>query len=179
MKKISHQASHLLKISLSAISLCLSLPPAIGAQTRANFSSGPVTAAAGERASGIIAVPAAANDEGTTIPISVIHGSQPGSVLALIAGNHGSEYTSIIALQRLLNQLDPKKISGTVIMVHVANLPSFLKRTIYYSPVDGKNLNRVYPGRSDGTLSERIAYQITREVIERADYLIDLHCGDG
>jgi len=179
MKNIAHQLFHLLYLSFSIIFLWISLPAAIGAQTRASFTSGPVTAERGERASGMIAVPAAANDDGTTIPISVIHGSHPGAVLALIAGNHGYEYTSIIALQRLLNQLDAKKISGTVIMVHVANMPSFLKRTIYYSPVDGKNLNRVYPGKSDGTLSERIAYQITKEVIERADYLIDLHCGDG
>ena len=70
-------------------------------------------------------------------------------------------------------------MSGTVIMVHVANMPSFLGRTVYFSPVDGKNLNRVYPGRIDGTVSERIAYAITTEVIEKADYLLDLHCGDG
>jgi predicted deacylase len=121
----------------------------------------------------------ATTDEGTTIPISIVHGSQPGPVFALIAGNNGYEYTPIIALQRLLPRLDPKEISGTVILIHVANMPSFLKRTIYYSPVDGKNLNRVYPGKADGTVSERIAYQITSEVIERADYIIDLHCGDG
>jgi hypothetical protein len=58
-------------------------------------------------------------------------------------------------------------------------MPSFLARTIYYSPADGKNLNRVYPGKADGTLSERIAEVITREVIDRSDYLADLHCGDG
>jgi predicted deacylase len=179
MKNIPHRSSHWLLILFSAASLCFLMPQAIRAQTRASFTSGPVTAGAGERVSGMIEVPAARNDDGTTIPISVIHGSKPGAVLALIAGNHGYEYTSIIALQRLLNQLDAQKISGTVIMVHVANMPSFLKRTIYYSPVDGKNLNRVYPGKSDGTISERIAYQITKEVIERADYLIDLHCGDG
>ena len=68
---------------------------------------------------------------------------------------------------------------GTVILVHIANLPSFLGRTIYYSPIDGKNLNRVYPGKADGTVSERIAYAITTEVIERADYVVDMHCGDG
>ncbi|MCI0337911.1 MAG: M14 family metallopeptidase [Acidobacteria bacterium] len=150
----------------------------VSAQSRASFTVGPVTVKAGEKASGMIEVPAA-KDEATTIPISVIHGARPGPVFALIAGNHGYEYTSIIALQRLLPQLDPKQISGTVVMVHVANMPSFLKRTIYYSPVDGKNLNRVYPGKVDGTVSERIAYQITREVIDRSDYLIDLHCGDG
>jgi predicted deacylase len=58
-------------------------------------------------------------------------------------------------------------------------MPSFLGRTIYYSPVDGKNLNRVYPGKADGTLSERIADTITREVIARATHVVDLHCGDG
>jgi len=152
--------------------------PKASAQPRRNFTVGPITAKAGEKISGLIQVPAA-NDEGTMIPISVLHGARPGPVLALVAGNHGYEYAPIIALQRLLPQLDPQKMAGTVIMVHVANMPSFLRRTIYYSPVDGKNLNRVYPGKTDGTVSERIAYQITKEVIARADYLLDLHCGDG
>jgi predicted deacylase len=58
-------------------------------------------------------------------------------------------------------------------------MPSFLGRTIYYSPIDGKNLNRVYPGKADGTISERIADTITREVIARATHVVDLHCGDG
>jgi hypothetical protein len=163
------------------ISLLFSLTAALqlaSAQPRNNFTAGPLTAKAGEKISGQIQVPAA-SDEGTTIPISVLHGARPGPVLALIAGNHGYEYAPIIALQRLLPQLDPQKMAGTVIMVHVANMPSFLRRTIYYSPVDGKNLNRVYPGKTDGTVSERIAYQITKEVIERADYVLDLHCGDG
>jgi predicted deacylase len=147
-------------------------------QERRSFTAGPITAPPGEKSSGTIQVPAG-KDEGTTIPISVIHGARPGPVLALIAGNHGYEYTPIIALQRLLPRLDPKQMAGTVIMVHVANMPSFLRRTVYYSPIDGKNLNRVYPGKTDGTVSERIAYQITKEVIERADYVLDLHCGDG
>jgi hypothetical protein len=142
------------------------------------FSVGPVAASPGQAASGLIAVPAGI-DEGTQIPISVIHGRRPGPVLALVAGNHGYEYTPILALQRLRAKLDPQHLSGTVIMVHVANMPSFLRRTIYYSPIDGKNLNRVYPGKKDGSVSERIAYAITREVIERCDYLVDLHCGDG
>ena len=148
------------------------------AQTRASLTVGPLTVQPGAKASGTIQIPAG-KDEATTIPISVIHGAQPGPTLALIAGNHGYEYTPIIALQRLLPSLDPKQLSGALILVHVANMPSFLKRTIYYSPADGKNLNRAYPGKADGSVSERIAYQITREVIERADYLLDIHCGDG
>ncbi|HYL73094.1 MAG TPA: M14 family metallopeptidase [Bryobacteraceae bacterium] len=126
----------------------------------------------------ILEVPAGV-DSGTEIPITTIQGARPGPVLALIAGNHGYEYPPILALQQLRSQIDPAKLSGTVMMVHVANMPSFLGRTVYFSPIDGKNLNRVYPGRTDGTVSERIAYAITTEVIEKADYVLDLHCGDG
>ncbi|MDZ7643254.1 MAG: M14 family metallopeptidase [Woeseiaceae bacterium] len=96
-------------------------------------------------------------------------------MLALVAGTHGYEYPPITALQRVRGALDPAELAGTVILVHIANPPSFFGRTIYFSPADGKNLNRVYPGRADGTLSERIAHVITRDVIERADYVVDLH----
>src|SRR6267143_6187400 len=125
-----------------------------------------------------IEVPAA-SDAGTQIPVTTIRGAGPGPVLALIAGNHGYEYPPILALQRLPTLIDPAKLKGTIIIVHVANMPSFLGRTVYFSPVDGKNLNRVYRGLKDGTVSERIACAITTEVIEKADYVLDLHCGDG
>jgi predicted deacylase len=111
----------------------------------------------------------------TQIPISVYKGSKPGPVLALTAGIHGYEYPPILALQRL----QVNKLAGTLIVVHVANIPSFLGRTVYFSPLDGKNLNRVFPGRKDGTPSEQIAHAITTEVIDKCDYLLDLHCGDG
>jgi predicted deacylase len=134
---------------------------------------GPITARPGEMASGIL-------DLGTsTIPITVFNGKQPGPVLALVAGNHGYEYPPILALQMLRPRINPRKLSGAVIMVHVANMPSFLGRTVYFSPLDQKNLNRVYPGSPDGTPSEKIAHAITTQVIEQCDYLLDLHCGDG
>ncbi|MGH7530785.1 MAG: M14 family metallopeptidase, partial [Gemmatimonadales bacterium] len=139
---------------------------------------GPVTARPGAMASGWLDVPAA-TDSGSRIPLTIIRGREPGPTLALIGGTHGSEVAPIIALQRVRRELDPARLRGTVLLVHVANLPSFLKRTIYYSPIDGKNLNRVYPGRADGTVSERIADVITREIIRRADYLVDMHAGDG
>jgi predicted deacylase len=125
----------------------------------------------------ILEIPAAP-DAGTQIPITTICGAKPGPVVALIAGNHGYEYPPILALQKLRSEIDPASLAGAVILVHVANMPSFLGRTVYFSPIDGKNLNRVYPGRQDGTVSERIAYAITTEVIEKADYVLDLHCGD-
>ncbi len=144
-----------------------------------SFSVGKISAAPGTRASGFLEIAARAGDEGTRIPVTVIHGAKAGPVLGLVGGTHGYEYSPIVALQRLPARIDATQLSGTVIIVHVANMPSFHGRTIYYSPADGKNLNRVYPGRAAGSLSERIAEAITREVIEKSDYLVDLHCGDG
>jgi predicted deacylase len=144
-----------------------------GAAAQEPFRVAGITAAPGSLASGTIRIPARPGDNGTELPVSIVHGARPGPVLALVAGVHGQEYTPILALQRLRTGIDPKALTGTVIMVHVANMPSYLARTIYYSPLDNKNLNRVFPGKADGTVSERIADVITREVIDRATHVID------
>lgn len=138
---------------------------------------GPVVGRAGEKVSGFIEVPGG-SDPGTRIPITVVTGVHDGPVLALIAGTHGSEPSPIIALQRVRAELYPAQLRGTLILVHIANLPSFAHRTIYRGPWDQKNLNRVFPGKSDGTASERIAYAITTNVIDQCDYLVDMHSGD-
>jgi predicted deacylase len=143
-----------------------------------SFVVGDVEASRGHQASGYLVV-SPGIDEGTKIPITIVHGAADGPVLALIAGTHGYEYPGITALQRVRKSLDPREVSGTIIMVHIANMPSFLGRTIYRSPVDGKNLNRMYPGDPEGSVSQRIAHVVTTEVMDRADYLIDLHAGDG
>jgi predicted deacylase len=150
---------------------------ASGQGAKAPLQVGSATAKPGTSASGWIDVPDG-SDPGTRIPVTVVNGARPGPVLALVAGTHGSEYTSILALQSLRRRLDPAHMSGAVILVHMASPPTFYGRRIYYGP-DGKNLNRVYPGRSDGSQSERIALALTREVIERSTHLADLHCGDG
>ncbi|MGH7480874.1 MAG: M14 family metallopeptidase [Longimicrobiales bacterium] len=167
-------------LTVALLALLAGLPRMAAAQAHPEtFRVGPVTASQGELASGFLEIAPRPGDEGTRIPISVVHGVRPGPVLALVAGTHGAEVAPILALQRLRARLDAGLLAGTLILVHVANMPSFLRRTVYYSPVDGKNLNRVYPGRPDGTISERIAHAITTEVIERADYLVDMHAGDG
>src|SRR6266513_5231376 len=148
------------------------------AQQTGSLTIGSVTARPGQSASGFIEVPAGV-DAATRIPITIVRGAQSRPTLALIAGTHGSEVAPIVALQRVRAMIDPAVLRGTVLIVHVANMPSFLGRTIYYSPIDGKNLNRVYPGKPDGSVSERIAYAITNQIIERADFLVDIHSGDG
>src|SRR5205809_1046924 len=154
------------------------IPALLIAVQQPSLTIGSASARAGQSASGFIDVPAGV-DAATRIPITIVRGAQPGPTLALIAGTHGSEVAPIVALQRVRAIVDPAALRGTVLIVHVANMPSFLGRTIYYSPIDGKNLNRVYPGKPDGTVSERIAYAITNQIIERADFLVDIHSGDG
>jgi predicted deacylase len=144
----------------------------------ADFLIGGARVKSGSSFSGYLAVPEK-DGVGTQIPYTVIHGARSGKVLALVAGVHAYEYPPILALYRLGNMIDAKSLRGTVLMVHIANLPSFKKRTIYYGPDDGKNLNRVFPGDAAGTISQRIAAVLNEEVVKRADVLLDMHCGDG
>ncbi|MDH7512179.1 MAG: M14 family metallopeptidase [Clostridiales bacterium] len=147
-------------------------------ETRQPFSIGNLTVEPGKTGSGWLRVPEK-DGVGTALPVTVIHGAAKGKCLALVAGVHGYEYPPILALYRLRDMVNPQTLSGTLILVHIANLPAFQKRIIYYNPYDWKNLNRVFPGQAEGTLSQRIAYVLTEEVIKKCDYLIDLHCGDG
>ncbi len=140
---------------------------------------GGVSCSPGELKSGFINVPSGSDGPEIQIPITVVNGKKKGPTLALTAGIHGYEYPPILALLRLKKQLDPSLLAGAVIMVHVVNIPSFLKRTIYYNPYDWKNQNRAFPGIIDGTMTERIAFQITNQVLKQCDYHLDLHCGDG
>ncbi|HVQ32153.1 MAG TPA: M14 family metallopeptidase [Vicinamibacteria bacterium] len=157
--------------------LAMTLLAAATASAQSPLTVGSATARPGETASGVIAVPDGA-DPGAQVPVSVVNGVRPGPVLALVAGTHGYEYTSIVALPRVLAKLDAKKMAGAVILVHMANPPAFYERRIYRN-VDGKNLNRVYPGNVSGTQTERIAFALTRDVIDKATHLVDMHCGDG
>lgn len=155
--------------------LLLAVP--LSAHGQDTLRVGDVSVARGSKATGVIRVPDGV-DKGVDIPVSVVHGREPGKVLALIAGTHGYEYASILALPRVLDALDPARMKGSVILVHMANPQTFYERRIYYS-ADGKNVNRVYPGKKDGTISERIAEALTREVIDQATHVIDMHSGDG
>ena len=134
---------------------------------------------AGERISGKLSVNGGADGVDTFIPVTVFHGRDSGPVLSLIAGIHGSEYSPIISMQRLPELLDPQAMAGTLIIVHIANLPAFQGRSIYFGPDDLKNLNRSFPGKADGTVTERLAFTLTEEIMLLSDYLIDIHSGDG
>src|SRR6266542_508396 len=165
------------RIVSMCIALCTVGPTAVAGQAPAAFKVGTATAAAGQTAFGAIEVPAG-SDAALSIPVAVVHGARPGPVLAIVSGAHGTEYASIIAVTRLIQQLDAKAVSGTVILVPLVNVPSFEQKVPHVNPVDSKSMNRFYPGKMEGTQTERASYLMTKEVVERCDHLIDLHGGD-
>jgi N2-acetyl-L-2,4-diaminobutanoate deacetylase len=109
------------------------------------------------------------------IPIAVIRNGK-GPTALFSGGNHGDEYEGPIALFDLARTLDVKDVSGTVIIVPAMNYPAFREGT-RTSPIDKGNMNRSYPGKPDGTVTQKIADYFTRELLSRADVVLDFHSG--
>lgn len=131
------------------------------------------TTTPGNKSQGFIVV------EGTPVkmPATLIAGTKPGKQILITGGVHGGEYPCIETAIQLAKRLDPKDVSGTIVVIHPVNVPAFLAKLQYYGPYDGKNLNRVFPGKATGTVSERIAYSV-HQLQQSADFFIDLHGGD-
>ena len=113
------------------------------------------------------------------IPVTLICGEKEGETVLISGGVHNAEYVGIQAAMQLADELDPKKIAGNIIVIRLMNRTGFEHRTMSLTYEDGKNLNRVFPGNPNGTLSDRIAYTVVTEFFPKADYYVDLHCGDG
>lgn len=109
------------------------------------------------------------------IPVTVVK-NDVGPTVIFTGANHGDEYEGPIALWWLSNELKSKDIRGRVIIVPAMNYPAFKagKRT---SPIDGGNMNRTFPGRPDGTITEIIADYFNRVLLPMADYVADMHSG--
>jgi N2-acetyl-L-2,4-diaminobutanoate deacetylase len=109
------------------------------------------------------------------IPLSVVkNGTGPTALLT--GANHGDEYEGPLALQELAVSLDPASISGRVIIVPFMNYPAF-RAGLRTSPIDRGNLNRTFPGRPDGTVTEKIADYFARILLPQADIVLDIHSG--
>ena len=109
------------------------------------------------------------------IPVTVVK-NNVGPTALLTGANHGDEYEGPVALWSLSNALKSTDIHGRVIIVPAMNYPAFKagKRT---SSIDGGNMNRVFPGRADGTITEIIADYFNRVLLPMADYVADMHSG--
>jgi len=109
------------------------------------------------------------------IPVTVVK-NDVGPTVIFTGANHGDEYEGPIALWWLSNELKSKDIRGRVIIVPAMNYPAFKagKRT---SSIDGGNMNRAFPGRPDGTITEIIADYFNRALLPMTDYVVDMHSG--
>ncbi len=130
--------------------------------------------AAGEKTEGFLEL----GDGEFVLPATIIRGKDPGKTVLVTAGLHAGEYVGIQTLIELSKRLKPEKVKGQLVLVKVLNREDFEKRAGSISWEDGKNLNRVFPGKKDGTKMERLAAAITESLIRKADYYIDLHGGD-
>lgn len=113
-----------------------------------------------------------------TLPLVLIKGEKPGRTLTILAGVHGYEYPPIIAVQEFLKEINPKKLSGNLIVLPISNMGSFYGRSPFINPKDGVNLNNAFPGKEKGTVTQQIAFYITNNIIPVSDVFLDIHGGD-
>ena len=109
------------------------------------------------------------------IPVTVIRNGA-GPTALFTGGNHGDEYEGPISILDMARTLEPAEISGRVILLPMMNYPAVRggRRT---SPIDGGNLNRLFPGKPDGTITQKIADYVTTALLPLADVVVDLHSG--
>jgi uncharacterized protein len=112
------------------------------------------------------------------LPVAITHGTEPGPVLAVTAGIHGGEYVPMVAVRQFIRDLDPALMRGTVVACLQSSPVSFEKRLAFVNPLDGKNLNRSFPGDPAGGPTSRLAAWLFENLIRPADYYVDCHCGD-
>lgn len=111
------------------------------------------------------------------IPVPIfVHNGGIGPTLLLTGGNHGDEYEGPIALMKLVRRLPQLTVRGRVIVIPALNFPAVMNAT-RTSPIDGGNLNRLFPGQSNGTLTEMIAHYVETVLLPLTDVAFDLHAG--
>ncbi len=108
------------------------------------------------------------------LPVNVLIGEHSGPTLLMVAGVHGNEYEGIMAQLELWEELAPEEISGVVLMVPVANPPAF-RAGFRRNPEDMIDMNRAFPGRMDGAVTEQLAYRLYHDVATRADMVLSMH----
>lgn len=108
------------------------------------------------------------------LPLMVVAGAKHGPTLVVTAGIHGDEYEGMQAIPHIFSKISPQELRGTLVMLPVCNKPAYevCQRN---SPIDDLNLARVFPGNEHGTITQQIAFWITKKLLKDADFFIDLH----
>jgi len=112
------------------------------------------------------------------LPYTIIAGASEGKTILITAGIHGSEYVGIETAKRLAKQIDCTKVHGKIIIFPLVNQSAFENRLCGIMDEDGNNLNRMFPGSVNGTVSQRLAHFLLNQVMVHMDFYMDLHSGD-
>ncbi len=137
---------------------------------------GSLSAESGTQVEGHLSAGTMSDGTPIRIPIVLVNGKQPGKTLYIQAISDGNELNGIAVIHEILNYITPENLSGQLIIVPVVNVHAFHAKQAY-SPVDNVKMNRCFPGRPEGTSSQRIAHQLFESATKNADYCIDLHQG--
>ena len=137
---------------------------------------GSIAAKPGERVEDYLTVGSMPDGTPVRLPVVLINGTQGKQTLYLQSISDGNELNGIAVIHKVLRKISPDNLNGRIIAVPIVNFHAFHARQAH-SPVDQMKMNRCFPGKSDGTSSERIAYQLFNGLIRQADYCIDLHQG--
>jgi predicted deacylase len=108
------------------------------------------------------------------VPLMIANGSREGPTLLLCSGVHGNEYVGLESILRVFDRLSPSDLSGQIVAVPFLNVAAFETIT-REGPFDRLNLNRIFPGRPDGFLTERLADLVVSELFPKVSHAIDLH----
>lgn len=142
---------------------------------RASFPIGGVRVRAGQRREVSLVVSRLITGAEVTLPVQVVHGREDGPVVWLDAAVHGDEVVGIEVIRRVLAQLSPRTLRGTVLAVPIVNVLGVMTGDRYLP--DRRDLNRSFPGSARGSLASRIAHLLMREVVAKCEVGIDLHTG--
>ena len=137
------------------------------------FVIGGLSVQRGERRLVDLPISKLSNHAPVTLPVHVLHGSQPGPTMFVSAAIHGDELNGVEIIRRLLRTLDPQSINGTLLCVPVVNVFGFISRSRYLP--DRRDLNRSFPGSATGSLAARLAHLFLNEIVKRSQIGIDLH----
>ncbi|WP_081687758.1 succinylglutamate desuccinylase/aspartoacylase family protein [Glycomyces tenuis] len=151
-------------------------PAATQDPATADFSLGDLTVVPGGHGEGLVALGTTADGKCTGIRFAAKHGAYSGPVVVLQAGVHGDEYDGQEAVRRMISEIDPATLRGTVVAIPCLNEAGF-EAAARTSAVDHANMNRIYPGSPTGTLTDRLADLYVREIVSAADAMVDLHTG--
>src|SRR6056297_451757 len=156
---------------------CLSLHQRDGREDgmakRKPFEIGSATVAPGTRARVDIPVSTLSNHTPVNLSVEVVHGKRAGPVMFVSAAIHGDEVIGVEIMRRLLRAAPLNSMAGTLLAVPIVNTFGFLNHSRYLP--DRRDLNRVFPGLSEGSMASQLAHIFMEQVVARSNVGIDLH----